>query len=588
MVCDGVAYTFHLVNLDGNGSVFLGGQRPWAYFEGVDDAAGAPLWVPGVGAEEEGGAPPPAGPFPTLPGAGWRRTGEAVTYHRNGYTRPKRRVAPPRWDGVTGEDVSEAPALSSAAAPGAAAEAAAFSHSWRLAFPAGATAAWLAYCAPYSYSDALWDVERWSARDAALSGGAVVPVRDGYAGGGGGAAAAPPPPPPPPPPLAAAGFTGAAAPSPLRLPPAGGGGGAILRVGTLCHSLAGNPLPLLTITAFSDGAAAVALRPYIVLSARVHPGESNGSWALRGAVDFLTSSAPAAAELRRRAVFKVVPMLNPDGVLNGNHRTGLAGVDLNRHWAAPRIDTAPTIWHLRALIMALQQRAAAVAAAAAATPPPPLEQSPALPLAAAPVLMFCDFHGHSRRRNGFTFGCHELVGEGEAPTPGALPADVLRGVGVAAPGAANVAGRLFPKLLAARAPTFAFSSCSWRVTRDKLSAARVAMWKDALLPAAYTLEAGFAGASTGPAAGVHYGVAAYQDLGAAFCLALLDWLEGPAGERAAAAVAALRADAAAAAAGGGGDAAPRAGAARGAPAGGRGRGGARGGGKRGPAIMIFS
>ena len=34
-------------------------------------------------------------------------------------------------------------------------------------------------------------------------------------------------------------------------------------------------------------------------------------------------------------VFKVVPMLNPDGVIYGNNRCSLSGVDLNRQWKRP-------------------------------------------------------------------------------------------------------------------------------------------------------------------------------------------------------------------------------------------------------------
>ena len=72
-----------------------------------------------------------------------------------------------------------------------------------------------------------------------------------------------------------------------------------------------------------------------------------------------------AAELRRRAIFKVVPFLNPDGVINGHHRTGLGGLDLNRHWTTPELSRAPTIWHLRSLILTLQARAGALGLLAA-------------------------------------------------------------------------------------------------------------------------------------------------------------------------------------------------------------------------------
>ena len=41
-------------------------------------------------------------------------------------------------------------------------------------------------------------------------------------------------------------------------------------------------------------------------------------------------------ELRRKHIFKIIPMLNPDGVIVGNYRTNLAAKDLNRTYANPR------------------------------------------------------------------------------------------------------------------------------------------------------------------------------------------------------------------------------------------------------------
>jgi murein tripeptide amidase MpaA len=39
-----------------------------------------------------------------------------------------------------------------------------------------------------------------------------------------------------------------------------------------------------------------------------------------------------AREIRKQAVFKIIPMINPDGVVFGNYRTSLSGKDLNRQF----------------------------------------------------------------------------------------------------------------------------------------------------------------------------------------------------------------------------------------------------------------
>ena len=57
----------------------------------------------------------------------------------------------------------------------------------------------------------------------------------------------------------------------------------------------------------------------------MHPGESNASWMMKGIIDFLVSQAPEAQVLRDCFEFKIVPMQNPDGVINGNYRCSLAG-----------------------------------------------------------------------------------------------------------------------------------------------------------------------------------------------------------------------------------------------------------------------
>ena len=46
---------------------------------------------------------------------------------------------------------------------------------------------------------------------------------------------------------------------------------------------------------------------------------------MKGVIEFLVSNTAEAHALRENFVFKIVPMLNPDGVINGNYRCSLAG-----------------------------------------------------------------------------------------------------------------------------------------------------------------------------------------------------------------------------------------------------------------------
>jgi len=85
----------------------------------------------------------------------------------------------------------------------------------------------------------------------------------------------------------------------------------------LCITVAGTPCPLLTITA-GDGEEAIDQgREVAVFTGRVHPGETCASWMIRGLIDFLVGASEEAEALRKKFVFKVIPMLNPDGVILG-------------------------------------------------------------------------------------------------------------------------------------------------------------------------------------------------------------------------------------------------------------------------------
>lgn len=86
----------------------------------------------------------------------------------------------------------------------------------------------------------------------------------------------------------------------------------------LCRTLAGNRCDLLTITSFTDDQASMRKRRAICITSRVHPGESSCSWVMKGMIDFLTGSSLEANILRENFIFKIVPILNPDGCIVGN------------------------------------------------------------------------------------------------------------------------------------------------------------------------------------------------------------------------------------------------------------------------------
>ena len=82
----------------------------------------------------------------------------------------------------------------------------------------------------------------------------------------------------------------------------------------------------------------------------------------------------------------IIPMVNIDGVILGNNRTGVLGHDFNRNWSADEIGLTksqklfPEISNIVSLVKSLKRKYP------------------------RKVKMFLDLHGHSSQPNVFTYG----------------------------------------------------------------------------------------------------------------------------------------------------------------------------------------
>ncbi|KAM4676451.1 cytosolic carboxypeptidase 3 [Discoglossus pictus] len=250
------------------------------------------------------------------------------------------------------------------------------------------------------------------------------------------------------------------------------------KIRVLCHSLAGNMVYVLTITNPSPSNEESKKKKAVIVTARVHPGETNSSWVMKGFLDYILSARSDASLLRDTFIFKVVPMINPDGVIVGNYRCSLSGRDLNRNYKSRLKDSFPAVWFTRNMIKRVMEE--------------------------REILLYCDLHGHSRKQNVFMYGC--------------------KGKGAQAD-SSHLLERIFPLMLSKNCPEkFSFPDCKFKVQRNKEGTGRVVMWKLGIRNS-YTLEATFCGSTLGKRRGTHFSTKDLESLGYHFCDTLLDYCD---------------------------------------------------------------
>ncbi|KAF2359505.1 hypothetical protein FHG87_009743 [Trinorchestia longiramus] len=120
------------------------------------------------------------------------------------------------------------------------------------------------------------------------------------------------------------------------------------------------------------------------------------------------------------------------------------------------------------------------------------------------VVVYCDYHGHSRQKNLFLYGCSRQLswwpedgGQPDHPHLTRLPAlchDVMS--------------------------CFSSPHCCYTIERSRESTARVAVWRQYDVACSYTLEASASGCDQGVYEGYHLGTHQLVEAGAQFCEAL--------------------------------------------------------------------
>lgn len=182
----------------------------------------------------------------------------------------------------------------------------------------------------------------------------------------------------------------------------------------LCKSLSGLEVPMVTITSrmtsdpaeynlvkmsdFEDTESKVSVpmynrKKYVIITARIHPGETNSSFIVEGLINHLLGNSLQATQLRKRLIFKIIPMINVDGVIAGNYRTSMSGNDLNRQFFQPDKHLHPEVVSIKKMMHHLTHGKKKK-----------LEDKEGIEILEEDIVAYIDIHGHSLKKNVFMYG----------------------------------------------------------------------------------------------------------------------------------------------------------------------------------------
>ena len=163
----------------------------------------------------------------------------------------------------------------------------------------------------------------------------------------------------------------------------------IIKFGIIGKTYNKNNIPYIVITNYTSPEKEINERKCIFITGRIHSGETVSSYVVQGLIDFLINlNNPISKYLRDKFIFKIIPMLNIDGVIYGNYRLNLLGKDMNRLWI-PSLASSPdecdtSSLYINNIINMIKKT-----------------------LNSRNIYFYCDFHGHSGKQNFFLYGCQK-------------------------------------------------------------------------------------------------------------------------------------------------------------------------------------
>ena len=241
----------------------------------------------------------------------------------------------------------------------------------------------------------------------------------------------------------------------------------------LCSTIIGNEVEYFSINntfiKYPFSSTNIENKKGVVLFGRQHPSETVGSWTIKGAMDFLLGDSDEANYLRDNFVFKIVPMINVDGVICGNTRTSLSGCDLNRRWSNPNIILHPEIFYTKEMIMNFSEK--------------------------YKIECIVDFHGHFGAFNSFFYGNYKE--------------DNI------------VMGKYFPFSCAKKSKVIQFEKSKFKMPKYKRGTGRINLFNELNVENVVTLETSYFGCNSGRYENKYFTSETLQEIGRDICYGIL-------------------------------------------------------------------